>query len=193
MTATATTVKQGRYSGRMSRYDFWMRMIPTNVLFGLTIRLIDHYYGVLIEKETTPLIQELETSAEHMQPELVEEKTWNLLMLTYKHLLPSLGIQTLLMVLFIIISSPWVVKRMHDIGMSGNWYLLWVFAQLGLLSMGLLAPIVPFADVVGMLLYILSGLFILICGIKDSQYMPNCYGESPKYAKFYKLPQIPRQ
>ncbi len=181
--------KTGRYEGRMTRSAFWNRMIPLNVFFNIVVIGIDNYYANLMEKGLAETLSSVEVAA----GDISEEFAISILTQIYGYVLPMVGWLLLAYVIYYFIVSPWIIKRMHDIGMSGGWFSLCVIATLISLGCVLIVPLIPSAHYVGLAIRIIVAIFIIICGLRDSQYAANRYGESPKYGKYKKpLPEVPK-
>ena len=80
------------------------------------------------------------------------------------------------------------MRRLHDIGMSGRWYLVWLVPAVLQVALILVMPILPEVVIYGVNgMIVLAGVFLLVCSLIDSRREANRYGESPKYG-WYKLP-----
>lgn len=184
-----------RCSGRMRRSDFWYRILPLNVLFSITDRILIVYYGTSLEIETKAVEKKYGCSEQGELPEMSDAQTMEYLQealgAAYGYLLPLVGWLLLTAVLYGWITGPWYVRRLHDIGMTGKWFILWVLAQILYLGLLMLAPIVPYSTELGGAGVVLVQIFLLCCGVIDSQYAANRYGESPKYGRFKKAPVLP--
>lgn len=167
----------------MRRWDFWKRIIPFNVLFGIVDRCITVYYNSNIEK--------LEASVSVL-PEPTEEQAFEYIGQLYGNLLPMAGLLFLSLLLYVLITSPWQVRRLHDIGMNGSWYLVWLMPTLFHIFYTLVLPFLPEgAWLLPYFLTVPAGIFLFICNIIDSTPGTNRYGESPKYKPFRPLPPVP--
>ena len=185
-------MKVGRFEGRMRRSDFWYRMIPMNVLYNIAVRLTDNYYTGEMESGMGKLIKEVEAAGDNASEQLIGD----FLTQVYGYILPLVGWLVLADIIYYFITAPWYVKRFHDVGMSGGWLSLSIIASI-VTSLGLLlSPLIPYSYVASYFVAIPVSIFVLICcGLRDSQYAANRYGESPKYGKYKqsKLPTIPKE
>lgn len=185
-----STVKQGRYAGRMQRSAFWARIIPMNILYNLGDRIVGAYYSERIEAVDKQYA--VEQDGELIVPEEMLGEAFSAI---YAEILPLAAFSALILLAYVIITSPWYVRRLHDIGMSGKWFLVWLAPAVLQIVTILTAPILPeFVPYIATGLVLLAGLFMLICALIDSRYEANRYGESPKYGPYKRklaLPQVP--
>ncbi len=188
-----------RCSGRIRRSDFWYRILPLNVLFGITNRVLIVYYGSGMETATKAVDAKYGCTEQGLPSEMSGTQTiayfQETLSAAYDYLMPMGGWLLLTAVLYGWITGPWYVRRLHDIDMTGAWFILWVVAECFYLGLLMLSPLIPFASEVGSFGVIVVQLFLCCCGLMDSQYAANRYGESPKYGRFKKaavLPPLPR-
>ena len=176
----------------MRRSDFWYRVLPLNVIYYIATRCIDNYYSAQIESNMGSLIKEVETAGENVSDQLIGEYMGQI----YSYFLPLVGWLVLADIIYYFITAPWYVKRFHDVGMSGGWLSLCIIASI-VTSLGLLlSPVIPYSYVASYFVAIPVSIFVLICcGLRDSQYAANRYGESPKYGRYKlsKLPTIPKE
>ena len=176
----------------MRRSDFWYRVLPLNVIYNIATRCIDNYYSAQIESNMGSLIKEVETAGENVSDQLIGDYMGQI----YSYFLPLVGLILLVDIIYYVITAPWYVKRFHDVGMSGGWLSVSIIATLFYALCLLISPIIPFAMILGLVVNTASAIFIIICcGLKDSQYAANRYGESPKYGRYKlsKLPTIPKE
>ena len=184
-----------RCDGRLRRSDFWYRILPLNVLFGIADRVLIVYYGSGMETAVKAVDAKYGCSEQGVMPEMSDSQAMAFfqesLSAAYGHVLPMSGWLLLTAVLYGWITGPWYVRRLHDIDMTGKWFILWVIAECFYLGLLMLSPIIPFVSEVGGAGVIIVQLFLFCCGLMDSQYAANRYGESPKYGRFKKAPVLP--
>lgn len=171
----------------MRRWDLWKRLLPANIFFNIIDRVISTYYSNRIEEEGKSMV------AAGMDVENpTQEQAYEYMDMVYSNLWPMVGLLLLSLLLFVYITSPWQVKRLHDIGMSGKWYLVWLIPSLLAIPFVLISPILPDgATILPYLITVPAAIFLLICNIIDSQYAANRYGESPKYRLLNPTIQLP--
>lgn len=185
MIESSTTAKTGRYSGRMQRSSFWGRIIPVNILFNICDRLITVYYTERIEAADKLYL--VEQGGELILP---EEHLDDAISTIYGEILPYAGLSAFILLIYVIVVSPWYVRRLHDIGMSGRWYLVWLVPAVLQVALILVMPILPEVVIYGVNgMIVLAGVFLLVCSLIDSRREANRYGESPKYGR-YKHPAV---
>ena len=179
----------------MRRSDFWNRILALNVLFGIADRALGVYYSSEMETAVKAVEAKYGWSEQGLPPDMSDAQSLDFIQETlsasYGYLLPMVGWLLLTAVLYGWITGPWYVRRLHDIGMTGKWFILWVIAQCFYLGLLMISPIIPFSTEVGCAGVIVVQLFLLCCGLMDSQYAANRYGESPKYGRFKKAPVLP--
>ncbi|MDO5463369.1 MAG: DUF805 domain-containing protein [Akkermansia sp.] len=184
-----------RCSGRMRRSDFWNRILALNVLFGIVDRVLVVYYSSEMEAAVKAVEAKYGWSEQGLPPDVSDAQSLDFILETlsasYGYLLPLVGWLLLSALLYGWITGPWYVRRLHDVGMTGKWFILWALAQILYLGLLMLAPIVPYSFELGCIGVILVQIFLLCCGLIDSQYAANRYGESPKYGRFKKAPVLP--
>ena len=183
MSDTVTIVKPGRYSGRMQRSSFWVRIFPLNILFNICDRWATAYYTERIEAADKLYL--VEQGGEMVLP---EECLGDAVSAIYGELLPYAGLSALILLVYVIIASPLYVRRLHDIGMSGKWYLVWLVPMVLQVALLLVEPFLPEVVIYGVNgLVVVAVVFLFICSLIDSRREANRYGESPKYGR-YKRP-----
>lgn len=179
----------------MRRSDFWNRILALNVLFGIVDRVLVVWYSSEMEAAVKAVEAKYGWSEQGLPPEMSDAQSLDFILETlsasYGYLLPLVGWLLLTAVLYGWITGPWYVRRLHDVGMTGKWFILWALAQILYLGLLMLAPIVPYSTELGGAGVVLVQIFLLCCGLIDSQYAANRYGESPKYGRFKKAPVLP--
>ena len=192
-------LKKRWYEGRMRRSSYWYRVLPMNLVFNISERIISLYYEERLDEAVKEVEAKYGCTEQGVPAGMTEAQEMEMfgefLSVSYEYLLPLAGCLLVTTLIYGWIITPWTVRRLHDIGMSGKWFIVWMVAQVFALVMLLLSPIVPFAAIINTLVCVLVGIFFLICALIDSQYQANRYGESPKYGRFktgMKLPEVPQ-